>query len=322
MKDQGYPAPHAVVLALLLVVAGCASKAPAPADRSGQAGAQSAPAVPVAGKDQYVVRKGDTLHSIALDHGLDYRELAAWNNIENPNRILVGQVLRTRPPGAAAAGDAVVVRPVASHAAVEQRSLSVGGDVLKREPKAGKEPYSELALARALAPPKPVEPLSVAKVESKPEVRAEAKAESKPESKATAASDEKPADTRSGSEDVSWSWPASGKVVGTFSEGGNKGIDIGGKAGDAVLAAGAGKVVYSGTGLRGYGKLVIVKHNNTYLTAYAHNQNILVKEGQTVVKGQKIAEMGNTDADQVKLHFEIRRQGKPIDPLKQLPPRG
>jgi lipoprotein NlpD len=88
-----------------------------------------------------------------------------------------------------------------------------------------------------------------------------------------------------------------------------------------VLAAGGGKVVYSGTGLRGYGKLVIVKHNNTYLTAYAHNQNVLVKEGQSVGKGQKIAEMGNTDADQVKLHFEIRRQGKPVDPLKHLPQR-
>jgi murein DD-endopeptidase MepM/ murein hydrolase activator NlpD len=112
------------------------------------------------------------------------------------------------------------------------------------------------------------------------------------------------------SEDVAWIWPASGKVVGTFSEGGNKGVDIAGKAGDAVLAAGDGKVVYSGTGLRGYGKLVIIKHNNTYLSAYAHNQNILVKEGQSVTKGQKIAEMGNTDADQVKLHFEVRRSGQ------------
>ncbi len=131
----------------------------------------------------------------------------------------------------------------------------------------------------------------------------------------------KPGDTAAGNEEVSWMWPANGKLLGTFSEGGNKGIDINGKAGDPVLAAGAGKVVYSGTGLRGYGKLVIVKHNNTYLTAYAHNQNLLVKEGQSVTKGQKIAEMGNTDADQVKLHFEIRRQGKPIDPLKQLPQR-
>ena len=143
------------------------------------------------------------------------------------------------------------------------------------------------------------------------------KAEARPEAQGEA----KPGDTAAGGEEITWTWPASGKLVGTFSEGGNKGIDINGKAGDAVLAAGGGKVVYSGTGLRGYGKLVIVKHNNTYLTAYAHNQNVLVKEGQSVSKGQKIAEMGNTDADQVKLHFEIRRQGKPVDPLKHLPQR-
>ena len=118
-----------------------------------------------------------------------------------------------------------------------------------------------------------------------------------------------------------WIWPASGKVIGQFSEAGSKGLDIGGKAGDAVIAAGDGKVVYAGTGLRGYGKLIIVKHNATFLSAYAHNQNLLVKEGQTVSKGQKIAEMGNTDADQVKLHFEVRRQGKPVDPMKYLPPR-
>jgi lipoprotein NlpD len=128
-------------------------------------------------------------------------------------------------------------------------------------------------------------------------------------------------DAALGSEEITWTWPANGKLIGTFSEGGNKGIDINGKAGDAVLAASGGKVVYSGTGLRGYGKLVIVKHNNTFLTAYAHNQNVLVKEGQSVSKGQKIAEMGNTDADQVKLHFEVRRQGKPVDPLKHLPQR-
>ena len=130
-----------------------------------------------------------------------------------------------------------------------------------------------------------------------------------------------PAAATGGDPGSDWIWPASGKIVGTFSEGGAKGIDIAGKAGDPVLAASSGKVVYSGTGLRGYGKLVIVKHSSTFLTAYAHNQSLLVKEGQQVVKGQKIAEMGNTDAEQVKLHFEVRQQGKPVDPLKHLPPR-
>jgi lipoprotein NlpD len=120
---------------------------------------------------------------------------------------------------------------------------------------------------------------------------------------------------------VAFIWPGAGVVIAGFDEAKNKGLDIGGKAGDPVVAAADGRVVYAGAGLRGYGNLVILKHNNTYLTAYAHNQTLLVKEDQTVRKGQKIAEMGNSDADRVKLHFEIRRQGKPVDPAKYLPPR-
>jgi lipoprotein NlpD len=120
---------------------------------------------------------------------------------------------------------------------------------------------------------------------------------------------------------LGWIWPATGKIVAGFSESANlKGIDIAGKAGQPVVASAAGRVVYAGSGLRGYGKLIIVKHNNTFLSAYAHNREIAVKEGQQVAKGQKIAEMGDTDADQVKLHFEIRRLGKPVDPAKFLPP--
>jgi lipoprotein NlpD len=116
-------------------------------------------------------------------------------------------------------------------------------------------------------------------------------------------------------------WPAAGAVQSTFDEAKNKGIDISGKLGDAVLAAADGKVVYAGAGLRGYGNLVILKHSNNYLTAYAHNQTLLVREEQSVKKGQKIAEMGNSDSEQIKLHFEIRKQGKPIDPMKLLPNR-
>ncbi|MFZ4626294.1 MAG: peptidoglycan DD-metalloendopeptidase family protein, partial [Rhodoferax sp.] len=121
--------------------------------------------------------------------------------------------------------------------------------------------------------------------------------------------------------DIKWIWPASGVVVAGFDEAKNKGLDIGGTAGEAVVAAADGRVVYVGAGLRGYGNLIILKHDNVYLTAYAHNQTLLVKEDQTVLKGQKIAEMGNSDADRVKLHFEVRRQGKPVDPVKYLPPR-
>ena len=127
--------------------------------------------------------------------------------------------------------------------------------------------------------------------------------------------------SREGDDDINWSWPASGSVVAGFDEAKSKGLAIGGSAGDAVLAAADGRVVYVGSGIRGYGNLVIVKHNATYLTAYAHNQALLVKEDQAVRRGQKIAEMGSTDADRVQLHFEVRRQGKPIDPTRLLPAR-
>ncbi|WP_175445696.1 peptidoglycan DD-metalloendopeptidase family protein, partial [Janthinobacterium sp. HH103] len=130
-----------------------------------------------------------------------------------------------------------------------------------------------------------------------------------------------PAASAPGDDRISWMWPSEGKVIGTFDEGKNKGVDIAGKAGQQVVAAGAGKVMYAGSGIRGYGNLVIVKHSNSLLSAYAHNRSILVKEGQNVNKGQAIAEMGDSDADRVKLHFEIRQQGKPVDPSKFLPNR-
>jgi lipoprotein NlpD len=122
-------------------------------------------------------------------------------------------------------------------------------------------------------------------------------------------------------EGLGFIWPSNGSLIGGFDEVKNKGLDFAGKAGDPVLASADGQVVYAGAGLRGYGNLIILKHNNTFLTAYAHNQKLLVKEDQKVRKGEKIAEMGNTDADRVKLHFEVRRQGKPVDPAKFLPAR-
>lgn len=128
-----------------------------------------------------------------------------------------------------------------------------------------------------------------------------------------------PAPVAAGEDEIAWIWPAQGSLIAGFDDAKNKGLDISGKAGDAIVASADGRVVYAGAGLRGYGNLIILKHNNTYLTAYAHNQTLLVKEDQTVKKGQKIAEMGNSDADRVKLHFEIRRQGKPVDPAKYLP---
>lgn len=162
-------------------------------------------------------------------------------------------------------------------------------------------------------------PITSARVETKP---LDAKAAASAASGASAAPPSAAAAVaREGDDDVNWAWPAAGAVLAPFDEGKAKGLAISGKAGDPVLAAADGRVVYAGSGLRGYGNLIILKHNNTYLTAYAHNQTLLVKEDQTVRRGQKIAEMGSTDSDGVKLHFEIRKQGKPIDPAKLLPPR-
>ena len=282
------------LLVSLLALAGCASNYPAPVvERGGLPGTPSA--------NTHTVKSGDTLYSIARDYGMDFRELIALNGIENPNQISVGRVLQIKPKSSDVAvtapisSDIVEGRPI-DDGPVEMQALGANTETLKREPKAGKEPYSDQALAMA-----------------------QNQGQSKPAETAPPA--EKSAEAVVGGDEIPWIWPADGKTIGTFSENGSKGVDIAGKAGDPVIAVGDGKVVYSGTGLRGYGKLVIIKHNNTYLSAYAHNQNILVKEGQFVKKGQRIAEMGNTDADQVKLHFEIRRQGKPVDPMKYLPPR-
>ena len=151
-----------------------------------------------------------------------------------------------------------------------------------------------------------------------PAIAASAAVAAKPASSAPAAA----VTAGSGSEDdIAWIWPTNGTVLAGFDEVKNKGLDIGGANGDPVVAAADGRVVYVGAGLRGYGNLIILKHNNTYLTAYAHNKTLLIKEDQSVRKGQKIAEMGNSDADRVKLHFEVRRQGKPVDPSKYLPAR-
>lgn len=170
------------------------------------------------------------------------------------------------------------------------------GEKLVTEPKAVRVPYSDQALAQlsqgTQAPPAP-------RVETKPEPKAE---------------------EARGPDDLDWMWPTNGKVVSNFNDATTKGISIAGKLGQPVLASAPGRVIFSGQGIRGFGKLIVIKHNNTYLSVYAHNNQLLVKEGQSVTKGQKIAEMGNTDADQVNLHFEIRRFGKPVDPLKYLPP--
>ena len=242
----------------------------------------------------YTVKASDTLIRIGLENGQNWKDLVKWNGLDNPNVIEVGQVLRVVPPGVDP--NAASTRPVTS-SRIETRPLDA-------------KPVVATTGASGAAASGPNAP----SISSAPSAAAPAPAPAAvPAATAPAA--------REGDEDVHWGWPSSGPVVAPFDEGKVKGLVLGGKAGDAVLAAADGRVVYAGSGLRGYGNLIILKHNSTYLTAYAHNQTLLVKEDQSVRRGQKIAEMGSTDADSVKLHFEIRKQGKPIDPAKLLPPR-
>jgi len=215
------------------------AKAPAPA-----ASTTAAP------EGFYLVQKGDTLYSIALEHGHDYREVAQWNSLDDPGRIRVGQLLRVKAP----AESAVVVGPGRQGDRVESRPLGTP--------------------------------------EQKPVAKEEPKLEAGP---------------------LTFAWPVKGKVLSGFAEPRQKGIDIEGRAGDAVAAAAAGRVTYVGSGIPGLGKLVVIKHDQGYITVYAHNKDILVKEQQAVARGQKIAELGD------KLHFQIRKGAAAVDPMRYLP---
>ena len=261
----------ALILALtLLDITGCSSRpltrAPVEERSDGKSSASTTvdgkplPALPGAanaGKPgYYTVKPGDTIMQVGRNSNQNWRDIVRWNNLDSPNQIEVGQVLRVAPPEGTA-----VATPV-----------NLGAVATTPKP---------VVLPPVAAPSQPVAP----------------------------------------EDDIAWMWPSNGALIAGFDEVKNKGLKIAGKLGDPVLAAADGRVVYSGSGLRGYGNLVILKHNETYLTAYAHNQTLLVKEDQTVRKGQRIADMGSSDADKVMLHFEVRRQGKPVDPAKYLPPR-
>ena len=315
---------------LCLFLIGCASSPPAPVIERAP-GAKKPAAVTPASKpataevaaekdwrpDTYTVKKGDTLIGIGLEFGYDYKEIAQKNNIQPPYLIRVGQVLQfqqlklTEDKTATASADqaegdgGVVVTPLKTDAAAIKQ-VATNEPPLINEPKALREPYSEQALAAPVVQPT-VPPKSVKTAElAKP---------------SEIAKTEMPkAETATGDDEaIEWAWPVQGKILAGFNESTSaKGIDIEGTQGQAVTVSAPGKVIYSGSDLRGYGKLVIVKHNKTYLSVYAHNSKILVKEGQQISKGQKIAEMGSTDSDRVKLHFEIRRQGKSVDPSKYL----
>jgi lipoprotein NlpD len=272
-----------------------ANKSPRPHPVTPPAPVQDEPKADARGS--YAVRKGDTLLRIALDFGQNYRDLVAWNNLADPDDIKVGQVLRVTPPerngGSALAGTNPITMPGIDKPAAPPKKTAPRGD---------KKPYTEGNLADAQKDDNPgLNP----------------KAAERPSGALAAGSTV----TANDDEKLSWMWPSNGRIIATFDEGKSKGIDIAGKLGQQVMAAGPGKVMYAGSGIRGYGNLVVVKHSNSLLSAYAHNRTILVKEGESVAKGQAIAEMGDSDADTVKLHFEIRQQGKPVDPSKFLPSR-
>ncbi len=319
-----------VVVLFALLLAACESNPPAPViERTSTSKPKPPEAKPTDAKisaakdwrpDSHIVKKGDTLFGIGLEYGIDYKEIAAANNIIAPYPIKIGQIIDLRSfktkAGAPAETtkteaekieDGVVVTPIKIEPAVTGDKTVIDGKPIPSavtpvlsEPKAIREPYSLEALNRANAKPIANKPAETNPTEAKP-------------------TEVKPGDTNStDDESIVWAWPTQGKVTAGFNEASNKGIDIAGKTGQAINAASSGKVIYSGSDLRGYGKLVIVKHNKTYLSVYAHNSKIVAKEGQTVAAGQKIAEMGNTDSNSVKLHFEIRRLGKSVDPAKYL----
>ena len=259
-------------------------------------------------RNNYVVKKGDTLFRIALDHGQSYSDIVAWNSLKNPNDIKVDQVLRVAPPDGSANGGPQTAS-VSTGSGVEIRNLStVNSANNKASPKGDKRPYSEVNLNEMQKNEIATAVVSSVAVKSESQTTVKTVESTSPQ-------------VVSEQDVVEWMWPTEGKVIGSFDDAKNKGFDISGKLGQDIFAASAGKVMYEGSGIRGYGNLVIIKHTNALLSAYAHNRVNLVKEGQTINKGQKIAEMGNSDSDIVKLHFEIRQQGKPVDPSRFLPGR-
>jgi lipoprotein NlpD len=274
------------LLAPLLMI-GCASTQTAAPVRESSYPPKLFPPAPAG---HYRIQQGDTLYKIAFENGLDYRDLAAWNKLSDASYIRSGDVLSLRPPKAVAASK-VVTRPLPNKSVVAVSAMPLAA------------------------------PLPGNKTDNKIDHKADNKADNKTDNKVeivkTTVSIAPELDA-----DITpdfWRWPSQGTVLARFGDGRNKGIDIAGARGSPILATAAGKVVYAGSGLRGYGKLIIIRHGKALLSAYAHAARILVVEGQNVASGQPIAEMGDTDTDRVKLHFEIREYGKPVDPLNYLP---
>lgn len=247
--------------------------------------------------DTHIVRKGDTVYAIAWQHGLDYRTLAAWNRLEHPFVIYPGQVLELRGRSVATA-DSGAGATVSTAALPEKTKV-----VLRKIEETGGDSDSSSTSPH----------VSGSGASSSSISRADA---GTPDDKGNAV---QPDEFDGGTPVKTWHWPTTGKVVGAFGKSGDKGIHLSGTYEQPVVAAADGRVVYSGTGLVGYGRLIVLKHNKHFFSAYAHNSRILVEEGEIVKGGQRIALMGSSGSDRVKLHFEIRRDGRPVDPLSFLP---
>ncbi len=308
---------------LSAALAGCSSVSlrPAPVVASSAvpvgpaAAASSAAAAAAIPPGYYRVQRGDTLRSIARSVGRGWRELATWNQLSDPNRIEVGQLLRVAPPGAPGAPMATPA-PAGSAVASAAQTFPVA-------------PQGGATSAPASTPAPPPAPMPAPAPASSERARASAPAAQAPAARGAqqhaasaprgASTPQPAATTHAGA--LTWSWPAQGRIIRGFNGSTSKGLDIAGQAGEPVRAAAAGKVVYAGNELRGFGNLVIVKHNADYISVYAHNQKLLVHEGEQVRRGQTLALMGSTDASRVELHFEVRLRGKPIDPTQVLPPR-
>jgi lipoprotein NlpD len=284
------------VVALLVLAAGCANRpTPAPvvdgraAKPASSRAASSAPSAPRQATNLYTVRAGDTLYSIALQHGVEPRELAQWNGLDDPARLRIGQALRVKPAMSSA--------PVASApaiAAVEPERPAVLVGTARIVGRVESRPLDSLPPLPPRAPAKP----ELARMEA-PKVELQKSA------------------APSGA--AQFIWPVKGKVLAEFAEPRRKGIDIDGRPGDPIVAAAPGHVTYIGSGIPGMGKLVVIRHDNGFITVYAHNRDILVKEKQAVARGQQIAVLGSTDAERPKLHFQIRKGAAAVDPLLYLP---
>ncbi len=242
----------------------------------------------------YRVKHKENLYRIALEHGQNYHEVAQWNNIVDPAAISEGMLIRISPPDGTPAP--VIAKTSAKTASASSR---------KTTPNVSKVAYGESKASKPAA--KTPSKIATPKVETP-----------KPTTAAPASTATTPAPTNDSK--VTWGWPTSNPLRTGYSAA-TKGLEFSGKLGDPIRAAADGKVVYAGSGLRGYGELIIIKHSATFLSAYGHNRAILVKEGDNVQRGQKIAEMGNSDSSTIQLHFEVRRQGKPVDPTQYLPAR-